>query len=147
MIVIEQRVDWGNSSSKQPVRFVLASRLRTSYLFRVADERRQQREDTIRDLESKPYRNPEEEDRLGRLRLDSEFEKRAEQARKDNERDSDDERDSVKCYKIYIYVFVLYVRFHASVQYRCLLLLNMVELKCGLSKKMLLDIICPVFFV
>ena len=46
-----------------------------------------QREDIIRDLESKPYRNPEEEDRLNRLKLDSEFERRAEQARKDDEDD------------------------------------------------------------
>lgn len=53
----------------------------------MSDERRSQRDDVIRDLETKPYRTPDEDDRLGRLKLDSEFERRAEQARKDDEDD------------------------------------------------------------
>lgn len=62
---------------------------------RTAEDKRHQRDDAIRDLESRPYRSPEEEDRLGRLRLDSEFEKRAEQARKETDRDSDDDQSLV----------------------------------------------------
>lgn len=58
---------------------------------RQADERRTQREDIIRDLETKPYLTGEDEERLARLRLDSEFERRAEQARKEDTRDSDDD--------------------------------------------------------
>lgn len=58
----------------------------------MAEDRRMQRENTIRDLESKPYRSPDEEDRLRRLKLDVEFERRAEQARReDGNRDSDEE--------------------------------------------------------
>ncbi|XP_067947814.1 afadin-like isoform X2 [Watersipora subatra] len=65
---------------------------------RMPDDRLQQREDTIRELESKPYRSPDEEDRLRRLRLDSEFDKRAEQVRKESEKDSDEDQSGGRPY-------------------------------------------------
>lgn len=63
----------------------------------MADDRRQQRDNVIRDLESKPYRTADEEERLSRLRLDSEFEKRAaEQARRDDSDGEENHRNAVR---------------------------------------------------
>ncbi|KAL4233546.1 Mllt4p [Mactra antiquata] len=51
------------------------------------------REMEISDLESRPHRTPQEEERLRKLRLDAEFQRRLQEVQnKDDEEDSDDDR-------------------------------------------------------
>ena len=53
------------------------------------------RDTEIADLASRPYRNAEEEDRLQRLRLDQEFQRRVEEAEKNEEEGRNSEDDDL----------------------------------------------------
>lgn len=54
------------------------------------EEARRARDDEIRELESRPHLTPQQEERLRALRLEQEFQRRAEELRGEEEDDDDE---------------------------------------------------------
>lgn len=54
------------------------------------EEARRARDEEIRELESRPHLTPQQEERLRALRLEQEFQRRAEELRGEEEDDDDD---------------------------------------------------------